>query len=136
MSKMMELPLVELKSIKEDNHATQGKMFFNNKLIACTLEKPWRDNKRYISCIPAGLYKCVKHSGIKFKNVWILLDVPDRDTILIHNGNFITDTDGCILVGQNFGLFKGLPMITNSVPTLNQLRSFLPDQFNLKITRT
>lgn len=130
----IELPLIELKRFEQDLHATKGRMFFNNGLIACTLEKPWRDNKNYISCIPEGTYKCTKYSGTKFKNVWILHDVPGRETILIHNGNFITDTIGCVLVGQDFSLFKGLPMVTNSVPTLKRLRSFLPNEFNLKIT--
>jgi len=131
----IDLPLAFLDRIKGDLHATQGEMLFKNEIVAYTLEKPWRDNINYISCIPEGTYKCIKHSGDKFKNVWILLDVPGRDTVLLHNGNFITDTVGCILVGENFGIFKGLPTVTNSVPTLNKLRTILPKEFNLKITK-
>lgn len=65
-----------------------------------TLELPWRDNARRISCIPAGTYKVVPtvspSKGMCFK----LLDVPGRTEILIHRGNTTVDSQGCILIGN------------------------------------
>ena len=65
-----------------------------------TLERPWQDNRRDVSCIPAGTYKGrvlpSPHFGIDLPE---LLDVPGRDQILIHAGNTVDDTKGCILVG-------------------------------------
>ncbi len=70
-----------------------------------TLEHRWRDNKPNVSCIPAGTYKFVPHgwepnSPKKFKRVWRLEGVPGREAILIHAGNTVHDTQGCILAGQ------------------------------------
>lgn len=70
-----------------------------------TLEHRWRNNAPQVSCIPAGTYTFVPHgwepsSGKKFKRVWRLENVPGRDAILIHAGNTVHDTEGCILVGQ------------------------------------
>jgi hypothetical protein len=70
-------------------------------LFKCaTLELPWRDNERNISRIPSGKYEGILHHSPKFgKCVWIK-NVPDRSEILIHKGNFYTNTLGCPLVGR------------------------------------
>ena len=64
-----------------------------------TLELPWRNNERSISCIPEGTYKTIKHKSPKFGNSFWLQDVQNRSEILIHRGNFTRDTRGCILPG-------------------------------------
>jgi hypothetical protein len=75
-----------------------------------TLEDAWKDNQKYISCIPQGLYRCVPHNGKKYKDVWRLENVPNRTAILIHAGNNVNDTLGCILVGM-----LNLPMADSRV---------------------
>lgn len=71
-----------------------------------TLEEPWKNNQRRISCIPAGTYQCVPHAWgadrdkFHFKQVWRLEKVPGRIGVLIHAGNSLKDTEGCILVGR------------------------------------
>ena len=37
--------------------STIGKLFLNGETFCDTLELPWKDNQRSISCIPAGEYK-------------------------------------------------------------------------------
>ena len=59
-----------------------------------TLEEPWKNNLRTISCIPAGVYECVHHNGRKFKDVWKLTNVENRTAILIHSGNTTDDIEG------------------------------------------
>jgi hypothetical protein len=109
-------------------------VLLNNKIPLCvTLEDPWLDNKKTKSCIPAGEYKVVPHSGMRYKRVWRLEDVPGRDAILIHSGNTIEDTQGCILVGREFGLLEGTPAILGSAYILRTLQNTLPESFNLKI---
>lgn len=64
-----------------------------------TLELPDKDNQRYISRIPAGVYPI---KPIKRPNGdWALLleNVPNRYAILIHRGNYTRHIQGCILVG-------------------------------------
>lgn len=119
---------------QQEDKATLGKLLDENGYIICyTLEDPWKNNFKNISCIPEGVYKCVKHNGTKYQNVWKLLGVIGRSNILIHNGNYATDTQGCILVGQSHTEYKGLPMVNNSKNTLKKMRDFMPEEFELKI---
>jgi hypothetical protein len=67
-----------------------------------TLELPDRNNERNISCIPEGKYQCVRHWSTKFPYLHLLImNVPNRDGILIHAGNYPKNTTGCILLGQS-----------------------------------
>lgn len=73
--------------------------------FAVTLEDPWNDNKRSISCIPVGVYTCQRVNSPKFGNTFTVLDVPDRDLIRFHWGNKHQDTEGCVLVAEKFQEF-------------------------------
>lgn len=65
-----------------------------------SLEPPWLDNKQNISCIPTGSYKLKKRYSKKYKHHLHVQDVENRTFILIHAGNYYTQTLGCILVGK------------------------------------
>jgi len=84
--------------------STMGQLFLNSELFCDTLENPWKDNQRNISCIPAGKYKVdlrpARQSATRDYLHLILKDVPNRDWILVHRGNSAQDTSGCILVGK------------------------------------
>jgi len=64
-----------------------------------TLEPPFLDNKKNESCIPTGTYGLVPHTSDHLGKCLLVQDVPNRTDILIHGGNVIADTTGCILVG-------------------------------------
>ena len=100
-----------------------------------TLELGWKENQRSISCIPVGDYKVTKRTSPKYGEHFHILDVPDRDYILIHAGNFYSDIRGCVLVGEDFkDLNKdGLLDVTNSRDTMTQLLKVLPETFDLNI---
>ena len=58
-------------------------------LFTCkTLELPWLDNKRQVSCIPDWEYELVKHVSPTWGNCLKVMDVPNRSDILIHPGNY------------------------------------------------
>jgi hypothetical protein len=78
-----------------------------------TLENPLREGNAD-SRIPAGVYTCKPYSGTKFKNVYIVEGVPEREAILIHWGNTEKDTSGCILVGSGAGTMSEDPAVFNS----------------------
>jgi hypothetical protein len=64
-----------------------------------TLELPWRDNNKNISCIPDGDYNVYLAKSEKFnREVYLLANVPGRSGILIHDGANKSDTEGCILL--------------------------------------
>lgn len=89
-----------------------------------TLENPERDTK-VDSRIPAGDYLCVPYSGTKYKNVYLVRDVPGRTAILIHWGNYESDTEGCILLGTGSGMMNGKPAVMNSKVAFDQFRSLV-----------
>lgn len=127
---------VELKRIAKDNNGVHGVLIVNGKPVCVTTERPWLDNKPRESAIPEGTYQAQKFSGQKYKDVWELKDVPGRSAILIHQGNVaIKDSLGCILVGKGFADFGGITGVTDSIVTLNLLRSILPDKFAIKISK-
>ena len=83
--------------------STLGELFINGERICDTLENPWLDNQRNISCIPEGEYpvriRLPRESATRDYMHLLVKDVKDRDYILFHIGNFPSQTKGCILVG-------------------------------------
>lgn len=87
-----------------------------------TLEPPPKNNEPGRSCIPCGRYgmeyrqSSVMQSimGEKVKGAWFLVAVPHRASILIHPGNTLRDTHGCILLGRQHSLIKGAPAVVYS----------------------
>ena len=84
--------------------STIGELFLNGERFGDTLELPFRDNQRSVSCIPTGEYKVrlrlPRESATRDYIHLLVQDVPSRDYILFHRGNSAKDTRGCILVGQ------------------------------------
>ena len=113
---------------------TFGELLDGEKHLCFTLEEPWRDNANGISCIPSGLYQVVRHGweGEKVQKpfTWRLLHVPGRSGILIHVGNTLKDTEGCILVGLKYKEDYGL---LQSQKAMDMLRETLPESFDLMV---
>lgn len=124
---------VIIRRIANTKDGVFGVLVVDGMPICLTLEEEWLNNQRKISCIPAGSYKCVKYSGTKYKDVWLVQDVPNRSAILIHWGNTKDNTAGCILVGQFLADFPPRKGIANSLQTYEKLRKILPDKFTLEI---
>jgi hypothetical protein len=84
--------------------STIGKLFIQGEMFCDTLENPWKNNVRNISCIPEGEYKVrlrlPRESATRDYLHLLVQDVPDRSYILFHIGNTAKDTSGCILVGN------------------------------------
>lgn len=112
---------------------TFGVLTYNGEPLCVTCEDPWNDNKTSISCIPVGDYSVEKFNGNRFKDVWEIKNVPGRSVILIHGGNTIDDTHGCVLVGRSFSKLGNLPSVMQSQDCLTELRSKLPDKFKLTV---
>ncbi|MCA9340740.1 MAG: hypothetical protein KDA17_07535 [Candidatus Saccharibacteria bacterium] len=122
-----------LTRVMRSSDGTFGILSQDKKPLCCTVENDWLDNQQRISCIPPGVYECEPFSGTKYKDVWILKDVPGRSYILIHAGNTHKHTEGCILVGKGFAELHGIPAVTNSRDTLQMLRKVMPQEFKLEI---
>lgn len=102
----MDITLIRTKFLSD---RTIGALHINDRLFCDTME-PARSLKIY-GMIPHGEYtitlnvqspRFLQVSTYKSINARLprLLNVPGRDGILIHPGNYPKDTRGCILVGQ------------------------------------
>ena len=91
---------------------SNGTLKCDGKFICFTIELPWRNNERSISCIPEGKYFIKKRNSQKFKSHFILLGIPNRSLILIHPANnAMKELNGCIApvtkhAGPGMGLYS------------------------------
>lgn len=93
------------------------------RLDLASLELPWKDNARHVSCIPAGRYRLVPRSTQSRGDHLLIEGVPGREWILIHRGNYPSDVRGCILVGREHIDINGdkIPDVSGSRSALGQL---------------
>ena len=109
-----------VQGIRVDGKATISQVFVDGVLMCFSIEDPVRKEKiKGETAIPAGTYQVglrnsPKFSG-KFKHdmLWVK-NVPGFEFILIHWGNTVDDTEGCLLVGQTMGVIGGKVAVLNS----------------------
>jgi len=97
-----------------------------------TLELPWDSNERCESCIPPApgssprTYHAEKHHSPRFGDCLWVKGVQGRSEILVHAGNYVSDTSGCVLVGEKFTDLDGdgLSDVTRSRDTLGELLAY------------
>ena len=101
------------------------------------LERPWVNNERNVSCIPAGEYlvKFLPRSASgRYKEVWHLQNVQGRSGVLIHCGNVVAHSRGCLLIGRRRGWIDGEAAVLNSRTALVEFNSIMgTDDFKLLI---
>lgn len=115
---------------------TPGVLFFGDIPRFCTLELPWRDNGREVSCIPVGFYVCERHRSPKFGETFWVKGVPGRSEIIFHAGNWLVDTRGCILLGMSWASESREPMLQGSRVAMNRFLNLLDgvERFELVVT--
>lgn len=99
--------MLKLKRAYLDN-CTIGKLYFNGGFVCYTLERPWLNNEKNVSCVPAGIYDLSPYSSSKYHDSFSLtchsLGVGmtsdyQRTYILIHPANYPDEIQGCIAPG-------------------------------------
>jgi hypothetical protein len=99
--------------------ATLGTLVLPSGRELKTIERPWLNNARRVSCYPEGAYivKYLPRSGSgKYKRVWHVQNVPNRSGILFHGGNFVRHSLGCTIVGSRHGwLSKTLAVLGSKI---------------------
>lgn len=121
--------------LTEVSGATLGALLIDGSPICATLEDPWRNNIPCESCIPVGNYEIERVFSSKFGNCFSVKDVIGRSLIRIHWGNDADDTEGCILLGTNWGKPGQKPSITSSKLAFLRFMEILrdDDKANLEI---
>lgn len=76
---------------------TSGVFWYYGQKICESIELPWRNNKRGISCIPEGRYRLNTRIHPQKGKQLVLRAVPGRSGILIHAANdALRELRGCI----------------------------------------
>jgi hypothetical protein len=116
-------------------------------MILQTMERPWVPDPGGAvcgdpgqSCVPVGIYQLVGHDTVSHPMTWALVnpdlcvyhepnDVPvstvGRSAILLHAGNYASDSEGCILVGLTRGELNRIPAVLSSQTALLHLKAAL-----------
>lgn len=122
------------------NKQTTGYMQVLNERDECiftcmTLELAWLDNKVGLSCIPKGVYNCVRCQSPKRGIYYSVESVRGRSCILVHSGNYYTQIAGCILIGRSLVKLNDDDQhdLTFSIPTLNIFQELVGRSFTLQI---
>lgn len=121
---------------KKYGDCTIGRLYIGD--FQCfTLELPWLLNQRGISCVKDDVYFSKKYDSQKHGEVILLEDKHNRTFIEIHSGNYTSQIQGCILVGDSIGFLNddGVPDVFNSKKTLKKILALLPDSFDVTIVR-
>jgi len=94
---------IRIQRLTFTDKSTIGELYVNGDKLGYTLELPVKDGLPG-SAIPQGMYPVANRYSPRFgRNVPHVDDIPNRSNILIHWGNYPTDTEGCILVGMSAG---------------------------------
>jgi len=118
----------------EFSDCSYGRMWYGD--FQCfTLELPWKENKKGISCIPKGWYYACKYNSPSNGDCISIGGVVGRTHIQIHSANFTRQIQGCIAVGDSLKFLDDdtIPDVTNSRATLRRLLAALPDKFIIEI---
>ncbi len=90
--------------------------------IACTLEHAFIQSQlaqQFYAKLPAGVYTCLRsqhqlHSSPAPFETFEVTDVPGHTGILFHTGNWNKDSDGCILLGEQYTTIEGEAVLMQS----------------------
>lgn len=91
---------------------TNGQLECDGKMFCNTIELPWKNNQKRVSCIPEGKYILKKRYSKKFAWHIEITDVKDRSAILFHPANnALKELNGCIapvtkISGAGLGLMS------------------------------
>lgn len=101
---------------------TSGYLSVNGTVKMYAIELPWKNNQPDISSVPVGKYKGILRYD--HQDAWRieLVGVPNRKNVQIHVGNYVADSQGCVLVGADVDVDK-LCVVKNSKKAYSQLKS-------------
>lgn len=137
-----------------DVNGTKGKLYVGETGPSFdTYELIWRNNLNVppYSRIPVGSYPVIWTITDKHPDgVFMLQNTGVRIAIEMHIGNFagdttqinpvtglayLSDVDGCIIIGQGYGILKGQMALLNSKESVTSFNSIMNQQpFMLEVT--
>lgn len=117
-----------------------GELIIDGEFVCYTVEQPWRNNRRFVSCVPTGEYFLLPFSSDKYGDVVALTNGSnvvayeheakdgDRYACLFHAANWSKQLQGCIAPGELITWAQGNLMVTRSKQTLAKILPKLKGQ--------
>lgn len=128
-------PIVELIRLEENfQYGTFGVLKINKEVFCVTLENPDIENKQFVSSVPAQQYLCKRIMSPKYGECFEIQNVPDRDHCLLHPGNIVEHTEGCVIVASHYGKLKENRAVLNSGNTYKKFMERLEGYHEFHLT--
>jgi len=109
--------MLEIKRVSVVDAGAFGVMMLDGIPFAVTLERTYDNNAVKLRC---GVYYCYKTAYYRGGYPTYEISVPGHDRILFHKANVETELDGCIAIGEQFGILNGKPAILQSGVGFNE----------------
>ncbi len=124
---------------REPAMGCMGELIVEGEHFCYTMEQPWRQNRRFVSCVPVGTYNLISYDSPKYGETFALenedndvfvyeneADEGGRYACLFHSANWAHQLQGCIAPGDGKGWaqHRGHPpnlMVTRSRDALARL---------------
>jgi len=111
-----------------------SRVYINGEYFCFSIEDATRTTKiKGETCIPLGVYPLATYKSPRFSKeynhdmIWVK-NVPGFEYILIHWGNTISDTEGCLIIGDKIGVLKQKDAVLNSRATYLKFYARVIDQ--------
>lgn len=130
---------ITLKRTQSDDTCTRGIITLDDGTTIYSLELPWKDNQKNISCVPPGVYQLIPYTSPKHDSTWYLENAElgvggigaERSFCEIHSANWTSQLEGCIALGlQDAPMFNPQdsaidPAVEQSALAINRIKNVL-----------
>ena len=101
-----------------------GLLFGPSGKVCYIMEPEWRNNQTDVSCIPKGEYTVdymARSASGKYRDVYHVAHVKNRYGVLIHKGNLLSQTRGCLIPGARVGTLGGKFAVLGSSQAMRKI---------------
>lgn len=130
---------ITLTRSQSDDQCTRGTIELPDGTLLYSLELPWKNNQKNVSCVPPGVYQLIPYTSIKHDSTWYLENESlgvggadaERSYCEIHSANWTSQLEGCIALGLEdapmFNPVEGqiVPAVEQSVLAINKIKNVL-----------
>jgi len=122
---------VRIVRVERSEDGIIGVLTIDGKADCLTMQPDERD--QHFS-IPVGSYLCKRFHGKRWQDTFEIV-VPGHTALLFHSGNRESDTEGCILLGEEVGELGGKRAVLASGKAFSEFMKKMGDdqEFNLVI---
>ena len=107
-------------------------LLWNGRPFAVSVERTFADMRPIIG---EGIYNCRRGFFNRGGYETFEILVPGHTDVLFHKGNVETDSEGCVLVAESFGLLSGATAVLDSKGGFNELMQLTAglDRFTFEV---